>query len=165
MVDIQTVSIVLAACSFILAATYYVLNLKHQRETREAQLFMNIYNKMENPENTKRMQKVLFEFQFETPEEFNEKYGQQNNPEAYNDWMHLSDLLEGVGVFVREGLVDIRLVALLESGLITNYWRKYEIVWQDWRLKHDWPRAAIEVEYLYHRIIEYGKQHPELEIK
>ena len=165
MVDIQTLSISLAACSFILAAAYYVLNLKHQRETREAQLFMNIYNKLETLENTKRMQEILFEYKFESPEEFNHKYGRQTNPEAFYNWMHLNDLLEGIGVLVREGLIDIRLVALLGSGLVTNYWRKYESVWEDFRLRHDWPRAAAEAEYLYHRIIEYGKQHPELDIK
>jgi hypothetical protein len=42
MIDIQTISIVLAASRFILAATYYVFNLKHQRESREATLFNSI---------------------------------------------------------------------------------------------------------------------------
>jgi hypothetical protein len=102
---------------------------------------------------------------FENVEEFNEKYSRETNPDSYYDWMHLTDLIEGIGVFVRENLIDIRLVALLMSGLVTNYWRKYEVVWKDWREKHNWPRAAAEVEYLYYKLLEYSEKHPELEIR
>ena len=165
MIELSTIRDLVAIAGVLIALVYYIINIRNQRETRQAQLFMSIYDKLEHPDMTERVQEVLFKYSFQTPEEFNEKYGMENNPEAYYKVMHLNDLLEGIGVFVREGLVDVRLVALLDSGLITNYWRKYESVWRDWRIRNDWPRAAAEVEYLYNRIMEYGKQHPELEIK
>ena len=165
MIDLSTFRDLVAIASFLVALTYYIINIRNQRETRQAQLFMNIYSKIETSDNTERAQEILFKFQLKSAEEFYEKYGMENNPEAYFKWMYLNDLLEGVGVFVREGLVDIRLVALLMSGLITNYWRKYEIVWNYFREKHGWPRAAVEVEYLYHRLLEYSEKHPELDIK
>ncbi len=42
MVELQTISIGLAALSFILAVTYYTFNMRHARETRQAQLFKQL---------------------------------------------------------------------------------------------------------------------------
>jgi len=42
---------------------------------------------------------------------------------------------------------------------------KYEPVFQDFRDSWGWPRAAVEVEYLYDQIMEYASKHPELDIQ
>lgn len=71
---------------------------------------------------------------------------------------------EGIGVLIREGLLDIGLVAKLSSGNIIWFWEKYRSGIYDIRDKMNWVRFAIEVEYLYERIVDYAKKHPELEI-
>jgi hypothetical protein len=162
---------ILQTAGLLVGIVYYIMVLrnqqksqKHAEDTREAQLFMNIYNKIETRENTERIDRVL-SMKFDSVEEFHSKYGLEANPEAYYDVMHVSDLIEGVGVLVKEGLVDIRLVVLLMSGMVTNYWRNFEIVWMDFRENRDWPRASVEVEYLYHEVMKYAKKHPEQQIK
>ena len=61
---------------------------------------------------------------------------------------------EGLGVLVREGLLSIRLVALLMTGPTLAFWRKIEPYVEDAR-KIGHPRAYIETEYLAKRLIEY----------
>ena len=147
MVEFSTILQFIQATGIIVGVAYYILNIENNRrsqelarisqehatETREAQLFMNIYNKLETRENSELTVVVLFEMSFETVDEFNEKYGRETNPEAYYDWMYLTNILEGIGVFVRKGLVDIGLVAGICSGLVIRYWEKYEMVWMNWR--------------------------------
>ena len=73
--------------------------------------------------------------------------------------------MEGLGVLVKEGYIDIRLIALMMSGDVLNAWEKIQPMAYEMRKRSDYPRFLIEYEYLYNTLIEYAKQHPELQIK
>ncbi len=49
MVNYQTLSIVLTGIGLIIALTYYSLQIRNQNKTRQAQLFMQIYNRWTDP--------------------------------------------------------------------------------------------------------------------
>jgi hypothetical protein len=72
--------------------------------------------------------------------------------------------LKGIGVLVREDLVDVRLVSQLMSGQINWWWGKYGQGILQCRRDLSWPRYCIDIEYLYDRVNEYGVAHPELQI-
>jgi preprotein translocase subunit YajC len=55
MVDIQTISLSLAAACLLIAATYYIMILRNQQRTRQASLFMQLYDTYAN-------RKVIQEF-------------------------------------------------------------------------------------------------------
>lgn len=65
---------------------------------------------------------------FKSVDKFHEKYGLENNPEAYNDMMCYVHLFERLGVLVRDGFIDIRMVALLMSGGVKRYLELYSPV-------------------------------------
>lgn len=71
---------------------------------------------------------------------------------------------EGLGVLVRENLIDIKLVAEMHSGVILRWWAKFGPAVLKCREAWNLPRYYIETEYLAKRIVEYGKEHPELGI-
>ena len=163
MIQIENLPIVLTGIGIIVAIVYYTLTLQNANKTRQAQLYMQVYDKLETRENSQRTIEILFDMNFDTVDEFYEKYGRENNPDAYYDWMYMTNILEGIGVMVRKGLLDIGLVSLICSGLLIRYWEKYEDVWKHWRETTGWVRAAAEVEYLYNALMEYSKKHPEIE--
>jgi len=170
MIELSIIRDLVAIFGVIAGFSYYVItvranqrNQQNQLETRQAQLFWNIYDKFETRENSERFLNILTR-KFESVEEFNEKYGLENNPEAYHDMMYYANLFEGLGVLVRDGLVNIRLVALMMSGGVKRYWELYYPVFVAYREEWSWPRSFIELEYLYDGIIEYGRNHPELQI-
>ena len=45
MVDLQMISVTLAALGFLVGTTYYILILRNANKTRRTQLFMNMYNR------------------------------------------------------------------------------------------------------------------------
>ena len=170
MIEISVIRDFVAIFGVIAGFSYYVLtvranqrNQQNQLETRQAQLFWNIYDKFETRENSELFMKVITRT-FESVEEFHEKYGLENNPEAYYDMMHYANLFEGLGVLVRDGFVNVRLVALMMSGGVKRYWELYYPVFMAFREEWGWPRSFIELEYLYNAVIEYGRKHPELQI-
>ena len=65
---------------------------------------------------------------------------------------------EGIGVLVRQGLVDIDLVSEMMSGNIIWFWERYRDAFLDCRVKYNWPRWMIESEYLYNRVKDHMPQ-------
>ncbi len=90
------------------------------------------------------------------------KYGPEANPEGWDNLIRLFLKLEELGVYVKEGLLDIRLIYLLMGGSITKTWELLTVLLKEFRIRNNWPRWFIEAEYLCKRIIEYGEKHPEL---
>ena len=169
MASFEFLAIILTGIGLTVSILYYTITLQNanktqklQLETRQAQLFMNIYNQYLQRENIKANDSV-FHMEFESLEEFEEKYGRESNPEAYHDWSYHQNYWEGIGVLVREGLINIRLVALLDGGGIIYNWEKFEPIIKEYRKKYNWPRWSIEHEYHYNSVKKYSTEHPELE--
>ncbi len=95
-------------------------------------------------------------------DDFMSKYGPESNPEGWDNLMGWFRILEEMGVYVKEGLLDIRLIYLLQGGTITKTWELLKVLLKEFRIQNNWPRWLIEAEYLSKRIIEYGEKHPEL---
>lgn len=82
----------------------------------------------------------------------------------YKAWTMVASYLEGIGVLVRENLVDIRLVSELSSGFIQWYWERFRPGILRCREELNFPRYLIEAEYLAKRVRDFGIEHPELGI-
>jgi hypothetical protein len=177
--EIQAAYYMVAATGVLIAAVFYLLNLRiSQRnqelslktqelalksqqqnlETRQAQLFMVIYHDLYSRDL------VLARYKLDSIKDWNDFLDLWNDQEKRIAMNTITGCFEGIGVLVRENLVDIRLVSLLSSGLITGFWEKFGPYFLQYREKFDYPRLCIEFEYLNNRIIEYGREHPELQI-
>jgi len=135
-------------------------------ETRQAQLFMNIYNQsFTNREWLNAYNKVLTTH-WDNYEEYL-KIADFRNPESSDrEYLeaqsYVSSFYEGLGVFVKEGLVDIRLIALTMTYMTRNYWEKIAPVVYESRKRYNYPRMLSEFEYLYDELMKYIEEHPEL---
>ncbi len=70
--------------------------------------------------------------------------------------------MEGLGVFVKEDLVDIKLMALLMAGSMRMSWEKHRDIIYEERKRMNYPRYASEWEYFYNELMKYMEEHPEL---
>ena len=50
MIELSVVRDLVAIASFVVALTYYVINIRHQRETRQAQTFLQVFNNFTSKE-------------------------------------------------------------------------------------------------------------------
>jgi hypothetical protein len=108
----------------------------------------------------------LYNIYWDSYEDFKRIYigGDDADPEFIDAYHYMGSFFEGVGVLVREGFLDIRLVALLMTGNIRNFWDKTAPIINEFRTASNWPRLLIETEYLYNELMKYHKQNPDLEL-
>jgi len=158
MVDIQTVSIAIASAGVFAAAIYYILHLRHQTkmrqievETRQAQLFMQLYDHYLNRDTTRDENELLFHWKWKDFDDFWQKYGPETNIEAFAKWDSLETYFKGVGVLVKRKLIDLDLVRDLMGTGVILHWEKFGSVVKEFRRRY-WPHAYEWYEYLYNEM-------------
>ena len=77
------------------------------------------------------------------------------NTDARTSWSAWVNYYEGVGVLVKENLVEIRLVAELIAGITRKFWEMHQPIIAEIRAFTGQPRFLSETEYLYNRLMEY----------
>jgi len=169
MIDIQTISIVSAAIGILIGVFNWIRKsstAERQRqteiETRQAQLFMQIYDHFNETEFSTQYVKILFHWEWKDFEDWWQKYGPEANVEENASFASAARYYEGVGVLVKKGLIDIDLVGELMSSYIIRFWEPNEHVIKGMRERLNWPEVFQGFEYLYNELKKYEEQHPEL---
>jgi hypothetical protein len=170
MITIETISIVFTGLSISLAAFYYINTLRNskknqelQLETRQAQLFMQIYDKLTDKEFVKDWTDFVYLQEWDDYNDYIEKYGYRNNLDAWSARIGLSNYFEGIGVLIKRELIDPALVDDLMSSGVMGFWEKWGPIVEEYRKDFDNPQMSEYQEYLYNRIKSIAKeQHPEL---
>jgi len=173
---IETLAFVLTGIGLAASIVYYAnilnnanktreLQLKaqqHAEETRQAQLFMNIYNQGLNNQRFQDAQKIMITWKWTNFEELWNTFFESDDAETNMDalWV-ISGYYEGVGVLVKEDLLHIRYVANLMTHWVTSFWELFEPYIGELRVRM-YPRLFSETEYLYNELVKYIKEHPEI---
>lgn len=135
------------------------LQLKAQEqslETRQAQIFMGVYDTWRSPSFRESFIKVN-KREWEDFADWQSKYRPVNNPEEGTYEHTVFTFYEGVGVLVRRGLIDISMVDELISNSFIPLWEKFSDIIRQVRESNDSPRMYQNNEYLYEEILKYRK--------
>lgn len=162
MVDLAMLQVVrdlVAIFGVIAGFTYYVLIVRNsqrtqhlQLETRQAQLFMTVYNNFTSTRFHPQGNAIRFQWELSDFDNFIEKYGPEKNLEAWADLLSVVTVFEGVGLLVKKKLVDVNMVGELMSGLITRTWERIEPIIIEYRERFNWPQALRSFETLYNEM-------------
>ena len=166
-VELSVIRDLVAIFGVIAGLSYYILtvraNQKNQRqqlETRQAQLFMQIYNRWASREVSLMEQESLFEWEWDDYEDFIRKY--YSDVEARALRSSLGKYWEGIGVLIKRGLIDPYLVDDLMSAQTMSIFEKMLPMIITVRETLG-PTAGEWYEYLYNEVKSiYEEQHPEL---
>jgi len=110
MVDVQTVSVVIAITGLVIGLIYYTLILRNANRTRQATLWMQLYSLYINQQVLEMSLEVLTQWEWTDLDDFEGKYGPKTNAKAYSMWLALSNYFEGIGMLVKKGLIDVDMV-------------------------------------------------------
>jgi hypothetical protein len=72
-VDVQTVSVVIAAANIVVGIVYYIFQVRHQTKTRDTDMVMRLYTHSGSKEVVEAMHK-LFSTEFKDYDDFTERY-------------------------------------------------------------------------------------------
>ena len=160
LVDVQTVSIVMASASVIAGVVYYAFQIRHQSKVRQTDLIMRLYSTMGTKEFVEN-DVSIFNQGVDDLEGFKRKYGSfskfMESPE-YVPYMMDSEFFEGVGILLHRKLVDIELVDDLFSSPIITIWEKTLPMTKALREYFKRPQLAEWFEYLYNEMKKREQQ-------
>jgi hypothetical protein len=150
MIDISTVSTVVAAVSVVIGVAFTVLEVRHMARTRRTDVIMRIYERFDSKEMIEALNRVGAA-KFETFDEYGKKYG-------FVDLTQIAVFFEGVGVLLEQGLVDIKLLDSLFAPSFSSIWESIRPVVHAWRESIKQPTLFSHFEYLYERLRKYRNE-------
>ena len=162
MIELSVIRDLVAIFGVIAGFSYYVLTVRaNQRnqelmlkaqqqtlETRQAQMYMQMRQQLNNDEAMKRWIKLI-NMEWSDYDEYERKYGTDSNPEMAA--IRLGTLYEwnGMGYLLRKGIIDRDTGYALCNGVIGSWlWLKFEPVIREMRVRYNMPDAFADLEYL-----------------
>jgi len=150
MVDISTVSIVVASAGVFGAAIYYILQLRHQSRMRQTDLVVRLYSAFSGKELQEAYFETAYGMKFADYDDFMKKYRMPAKP-IVPLWQ-VCKFFDGVGVLLRRKLVDIGLVDELFHAEMTIIWEKVKPLVEGRRRELNQPTVYQNFEYLYNEL-------------
>jgi hypothetical protein len=156
MVDVQTVSIVIASASVVAGVIYYAFQIRHQNKIRQTDLVMKLYSEIGSKEYVEAYPHFFTSMEFKDYEDF------KNKPwvgtPAYVSYMMHCYFFEGIGILLHKKLIDIELVDDLFSMHIKMNWEKIKPIVEGRRKEWNTPAYWEWFEYLYNEMKKRGQR-------
>jgi len=157
MVDIPSVSIVIASAGVFAAAIYYVLQIRHQTKLRETDLILRLNSTMAISKEYMRDVWKVWDLEYKDFDDFTRKYGSltvrhKENPDLEDSINVVLNQVDMLGLLVKRKAVNIDL--LIEYYDITKLWEKLEPLIEGWRKEQNTPKLCEWFEYLYKEMKE-----------
>jgi hypothetical protein len=155
MVDAQTIGVLVTAASVSIAAIYYTMTLRVQREnmkqtleTRRIGLIDSIMTRALNEEGMRNYIELL-RCEWSDFEDFEKKYGMGSDVNAtakrYSQWQ----LYNSIGMMLRKGMVEAEDIYEMGLGMgMIWLWEKYQPIIEENRLRYNGPEYLKNFEYL-----------------
>jgi len=149
MLDIPSISAIVAAIGVIIGVVFTVLQLRDFVRTRQTDLVMRLYSTFGSREFQEAYVKVMA-----TEATDVETFLKKQRMETWQ----VGVFFEGVGVLLHRRLIDIGLVDDLFSGPIKGAWENVKLAIEAERRKGDLPSVAEWFEYLYNEMQKREQQ-------
>ncbi len=144
MSEVPTVSIVVASASVVLAAIYYISQIRHQTRIRQTDLVTRLYSQFTSHEFQKTWNDVL-KREAKDYSDYEKKYG-------LADTLTVGMFFEGIGILLKRKLIDIELVDDMFTSSIKMTWEKMRDNTLEARKVRNQPEIFEWFEYLYDEV-------------
>ena len=121
-------------------------------ETRQAQLFMEMYRDFKRPDVQKAFHDIVSVWEWENYDDFQEKY--VRTWDEWNKYMLIYSIYEGLGVLIYRKLIDVKMIDELMRSYVTRFWDKLSPVLLEMRARYNAPLMVEFTEYLYNEIMK-----------
>jgi len=165
MVDID-LSIIFAGLSIAASIVYYASVLRNQNktqqmqlQTRKTQMFMQFYQSKYDQKGLENIF-LLWNLEWDDLDDYLRKFGgQSGNIEtaaALESWLSYFD---GLGILVKEDMIDLEMVYNVAHTRILFMWFKFETIIKEFR-KDPWnlPDYCQNFEYLAEEVLRIRKE-------
>lgn len=144
MLDVASISSVVAAGGVIVGVVLTVLQLRDLVKTRQTDLIMRLYSTLGSKEIVEAWEKIRTR-EYTDLSAYTKEYG-------LSEVNEVGIFCEGIGVLLHRNLIDISLVDDLFSTPIKMAWEKMKPIGEDYRKQSERPQIWEWFEYLYNEM-------------
>ena len=155
MVDVSTVSIVIASAGVLAGVIYYVLEIRHQSKLRQTESLFRLSPWFNI--NAQEMQEAISQtcaIEYNDYKDYLKKYVEK--PE-HTMLKMLGNYFEGIGILVQRRLVDADVVSDFWGDIILSTWEQIKPMIADWRKDTGDANTFKFWEYLYNQMKKENK--------
>ena len=159
MVDIQTLSVVIAAASVVVGVITFIMNSRKEAREREDQQIIQRFQAygLELAKSHIELRRA----NWDDIEDFTKKYGFTANPEFMSRYNYVFTVYNMAGISLRRGADPDLIFQLYRESSIINLWEKFEPLTKSWRKSTNNPLFREPFEFLYK---EAKKRYPEIQL-
>ena len=148
MITIETVLDVVPVMSLAIALIYYAMTINSQNKTRQAQLFMRLFETYIAKEWWRDGWDLL-QMEWTDVDDFFQKYDSSVDLENFEKRYRLWSYLDGMGMLLKKGLIDKEMIYYLMGGYGAYWnWEKFKDVIKESRVRMNSPDHFVMFEYL-----------------
>jgi hypothetical protein len=155
MADVQTISVVVAATSVVIAAIALVIQGKKAEKARKTELIAQLFSPLSSPTFTSQWDDIVHHWEWTDYDDFLNRYILKNSEAT--KYISMASFFGCLGLLVEMGLLDINIVHKWAPEACMSFWEKLEPVVKEQkkRLKAQGrmvPKIWENVEYLYNEL-------------
>ncbi len=144
--DVPTISVLIASASVVAGAIYYMLETKHQRMERQTEVIIRLSPWFNT--NAKEIQDAISQVcaaEYSDYKDYMEKYAETP---TYASFKMLGNFFEGIGLLVYRKLVEASIVYDFWGDIAASVWSENESLVFEMRKESDSPYMFKYWEYL-----------------
>ena len=153
MIELSVIRDCVAIFGVIAGFSYYVLTVRNQSKTRQAQLFSSISKDISDYNSWLRT-RDLFYMEWDDYDDFEKKYGSNTNPVGYAQRLSVWTTANNLGIMLKENLLDEKMVYNSIGSSIIMMWEKFKPIILEQRIRYSGPNFFEYFEYLADRMMK-----------
>ncbi len=153
--EIQAVYYMVAATGVLVAAAYYVMNLRQSIQNRKAQLFTQITQVIVTKEFLKDTNELMNQHWTDF-DDFARKYDSAVDRDNYSKRAQMWNIMDNVGYYLKKGQIDIEQANTVMQGFYPIWiWGKYGDIIKRYRVILKVPTYFENFEYMVNELVKY----------
>ena len=120
---LQTIALIVGIAYYLFIMRNSQRNQQMQLETRQAELYMRLWEKWNTKEFSEQRYEV-YRMEWTDFDDFNEKYSGRSNPETFASWNTFGRMITGLAELRRKRLIDVEFLDIMMINDIMNWWAK-----------------------------------------
>jgi hypothetical protein len=161
MIELSVIRDLVAIFGVIAGFSYYVLTVRNAQKAQqiaEKNRQIQLLSQLFATEEVIRTIIELLNMNWTDYDDFERKYGSDNNPDNYAKRVYVWGLCDNFGYMLRKDLIDRDLVFDRFHYTLLYLWAKFEGVIKEIRRRYKQPIQWIDFDYLVEECIKYYRE-------
>jgi hypothetical protein len=160
MVSIEVIALVLTGLSITASIVYYTSTLRNTSKSQQIQMLQRLHDSKYDVEGLKNYFELM-SLKWENFDDFFQRYGGRMHPEMAAKHESQTSYFEGLGVLVKNNVIDVESVYEITGNRIISFWFRFETIIKGFRQGVGFGPGddyAVNFEYLANEMIRIRKE-------